>query len=248
MLSETKPARLKDVSEAPRVKVNQEFKMKNYKLPNMMIAALLVAVSLSACGKTNRSSSATETAAVVSPGPACCSTSTFTNTGTSTSTNTSTVTDPPLSFEFTLTGSQTAITPAFSTDNVLKVKFVPGTTQGNSFHSASELAVDLQVNNTLFTPKYTGSNYTYGQVSESSNVIDMSSYISPGSSIQIVIKNPRSDFYCTYSPNPFYYWDGTQWAPTNPLYNNYPGCRKAVFSNHNWSGKLLVQTSATSAL
>lgn len=221
--------------------------MKNNKLPNMMIAAFIVAVSLSACGKTNRSGSAVETAAITSPGPNT-GTFTFTNTSTSTTTNTSIATDPPLSFEFTLTGAQSAITPAFSTDNVLKVKFVPGTTQGNSFHSASELAVTLSVNNTEFTPKYTASNYTYGQVNEQSNVIDISGYISPGASIQIAIKNPKSDFYCTYAPNPFYYWDGSQWAPTNPLYNNYPGCRKAVFSNHNWSGKLIVQTSNTTAI
>lgn len=223
--------------------------MKNYKLPNMMIAAFILAVSLSACGKTNRSGSAeTETATITSPGPSCCSTNTFTNTFTSTSTDTNIATDPPLSFEFTLNGNQTAITPAFSTDNVLKVRFVPGITQGNSFHSASELAVTLSVNSTEFTPKYTSNQYTYGQVNEQSNVIDISGYISPGANIQIVIKNPKSDFYCTYAPNPFYYWDGTQWAPTNPLYNNYPGCRKAVFSSHQWSGKLLVQTSNTTSL
>jgi hypothetical protein len=222
--------------------------MKNYKLPKMTIAAFILAVSLSACGKTNRSGSgATATAAITSPGP---SVTTWTNTwtNTSTSTNTSIATDPPLSFEFTLTGNQTAITPAFSTDNVLKVRFVPGATQGNNFHSASELAVTLTVNNTDFTPKYTSNQYTYGQVNEQSNVIDISGYISPGANIQIVVKSPKSDFYCTYAPNPFYYWDGTQWAPTNPLYNNYPGCRKAVFSSHNWSGKLLVQTSNTTAL
>ncbi len=220
--------------------------MKNYKLPNMTIAAFIVAVSLSACGKTSRSTASTDTAAVTSPGPTCCSTATWTSTSTSTNTNVSL--DPPLSFEFTLTGAQTAVTPAFSTDNVLKVKFIPGNTQGNSFHSASELAVVLSTNGTEFTPKYTASNFTYGLVNENSNVIDMSSYIAPGSNIQITIKSPKSDFYCTYAPNPFYYWDGMQWAPTNPHYNVYPGCRKAVFSNHNWSGKLIVQTSATQAI
>jgi hypothetical protein len=222
--------------------------MKNYKLPNMMIAAFILAVSLSACGKTNRSDNGTTTSSITSPGPGCCTTATFTNTSTSTSTNTNVALDPPLSFEFTLTGSQTAITPAFHTDNVLKVKFVPGTTQGNNFWSATELAVTLSTNGTEFTPKYTSANYTYGQINESSNVIDISSYIAPGSNIQITIKNPKSDFYCTYAPNPFYYWDGTQYAPTNPYYNVYPGCRKAVFSNHNWSGKLIVQTSSTQAI
>ncbi len=222
--------------------------MKTNKLPNMMIAAFIVAVSLSACGKTSRGTASTETAAVTSPGPGCCDTNTWTNTNTNTSTNTNTITDPPLSFEFTLNGNQTAITPAFSTDNVLKVKFVPGITQGNNYHSATELAVTLTVNNTDFSPKYTSNNYTYGQVNEQSNVIDMSGYISPGSNIQIVVKSPKNDFYCTYAPNPFYYWDGTQWAPTNPLYNNYPGCRKDVFSSHQWSGKVIVQTSNTSAI
>ncbi len=223
--------------------------MKNYKLPNMMIAAFIVAVSLSACGKTNRAANGTDTAAITSgPGPTVITTDTITNTNTSTSTNTNVALDPPLSFEFTLTGSQTAVTPAFSTDNVLKVKFVTGNTQGNAFHSASELAVVLNTNGTDFTPKYTASNYTYGMVNENSNVIDMSNYISPGSNIQITIKNPKSDFYCTYAPTPFYYWDGTQYAPTNPHYNVYPGCRKAVFSNHNWSGKLIVQTSSTQAI
>lgn len=224
--------------------------MKNNKLPNMMIAAFIVATSLSACGKTNRGDNgSTTTAAITSPAPdtSCCI-NTYTNTSTSTSTSTSVSTNPPLSFEFTLDGNQTAITPAFSTDNVLKVKFIPGNTQGNSFHSASELAVVLNTNGTDFTPRYTASNYTYGMINEQSNVIDMSGYITPGSNIQISIKEPKSDFYCTYAPNPFYYWDGSQWAPTNPHYNVYPGCRKAVFSNHKWGGKIIVQTSATQAI
>ncbi len=219
--------------------------MKTQKLPLLMIAAL---VALSACGKTNRA--ATETAVQTSGQsvlPPDYSSPPVT-TATSTSTSTSVVLDAPLSFEFELNGNQNAITPAFSTDNVLKVKFIPGNVQGNSFHSASELAVVLNTNGTDFTPKYTSQQYTYGQVNEASNVIDLSAYITPGSNIQISIKNPKSDFYCTYAPNPFYYWDGTQYAPTNPHYNVYPGCRKAVHQTHKWSGKLIVQTSSTSAI
>ncbi len=235
--------------ESTREKIGVKQVMKTKMLPLMTIAALVVAVSLTACGKTDRAS--TETAVQTSPvGSALPDPVVITTPppSTSTSTSTSVVLDAPLSFEFTLNGNQNAITPAFQTDNVLKVKFVPGITQGNSFHSATELAVVLNTNGTDFTPQYTSSNYTYGQVSEQSNVIDMSAYINPGSSIQISIKNPKSDFYCTYAPNPFYYWDGTQYAPTNPLYNVYPGCRKAVFSSHQWSGKLIVQTSHTSSI
>lgn len=223
--------------------------MKTNKLPLMPIAALVVAISLSACGKTNRDATSTSTDTTVSAATATTPPSLATVTYTSTSTSTSTtVQDAPLSFEFTLNGNQNAITPAFQTDNVLRVRFVPGVTQGNSFHSASELAVTLTMNNTQFTPQYTSNNYTYGQVSENSNVIDMSSYIQPGADVQIAITTPKSDFYCTYAPNPFYYWDGTQYAPVNPLYNSYPGCRKAVFSSHQWSGKLIVQTSHTTAI
>lgn len=224
--------------------------MKNKKLPMIYFAALVVAISLNACGKTNRmaSTNSTTEALTVPPPPTSTNTNTNTNTSTSTSTNTNVQLDPPLSFEFDLQGSQTAITPAFQTDNVLKVKFVPGSHQGNSFHSASELAVTLAVNGTEFTPQYTSNNYTYGLVGETSKVIDMSSYIQPGANVQITIKNPKNDFYCTYAPNPFYYWDGTQYAPVNPLYNVYPGCRKAVYSSHYWSGKLIVQTSHTTAI
>jgi len=222
--------------------------MKNNQLPIATFAALVVALSFTACGKTSRNSTSTDTsttAAVSASTPP--STSTFTTITTSTSTATSTGL-APLSFPFTLNGNQSAMTPAFSTDNVLKVKFSPGTTQGNSFHSASELNVTITFNGLSYTPQYTSSNYTYGQVGETSNVIDLSSYVSQGSSVQIGITKPQSDYYCTYAPNPFYYWDGTQYAPTNPLYNSYPGCRKAVFSTHQWSGTLLVQTSSTTAI
>lgn len=198
--------------------------MKINQLPLMTLAALVVAISLSACGKTTRDTTSTDTSVSTSGVNSCCTTmtSTFTNTSTSTSTNT-VITDPPLSFEFVLNGNQSAITPSFSTDNVLKVKFIPGVTQGNSFHSASELAVTLQFNSIQFTPQYTSNNYTYGQVSENSNVIDMSGYIQPGAGVQIQVLNPKSDYYCTYAPNPFYYFDGTQYVPVNPLYNSYPG-------------------------
>ena len=223
--------------------------MKTQKLPMMMFAALVVAIALNACGKTNRLSTSTDSSTSVSPNTVPPPpTYTNTNTSTSTSTNTNVILDPPLSFEFDKLGSETYTTPAFQTDNVLKVKFIPGTHQGNSFHSASELAVTLTVNGTDFTPQYTSNNYTYGLVSEKSNVIDISSYIQPGANVQILVKSPKSDFYCTYAPNPFYYWDGTQYAPVNPLYNVYPGCRKAVFSSHSWSGKLLVQTSHTTGI
>lgn len=221
--------------------------MKINQLPMTTLAALVVALSFTACGKTSRDSTSTDTSTSTQASNSCCSTATFTTVSTSTSTSTSSG-QAPLSFSFTLNGNQNAVTPAFSTDNVLKVKFSPGTTQGNSYHSASELNVTLSLNGLTYTPQYTSSNYVYGQVGETSNVIDLSSHVSQGSSVQISITNPQSDFYCTYAPNPFYYWDGTQYAPTNPLYNSYPGCRKAVFSTHQWSGTLTVQTSSTSSI
>ena len=221
--------------------------MKTKNLPMISLAALAI-LSFTACGKTSRESTSTDTtttAAVTAFNPP--TTATFTSIGTSTSTTTSSGL-APLSFSFTLNGNQNAITPEFSTDNVLKVKFAPGTTQGNSFHSASELNVTLTLNGQSFSPQFTSANYSYGAVGETSNVIDLSGYVSQGSKVQIGVINPKSDFYCTYSPNPFYYWDGTQYAPTNPLYNSYPGCRKAVFSSHQWSGTVIVQTSSTIAI
>lgn len=176
------------------------------------------------------------------------STVTFTNTFTSTSTSTNVNTDPPLSFSFTLNGNQTAITPAIQTDNVLRVRFIPGTKQGNQYHSASELAVTLGYNSQSQQPTYTSNNYVYGNVNENSNVIDFSSLVQPGASVQVTVTNPMSDFYCTYAPNPFYYFDGTQYVPVNPLYNQYPGCRRSVYYNHQWSGTLIVQTSHTTAI
>jgi hypothetical protein len=227
--------------------------MKTKNLPMISLAALAI-LSFTACGKTSRDSTSTDSA-TTSPigGTTPPGTSTFTSIGTTTTTSTSTG-QAPLTFNITLNGNQNAITPSFSTDNVLKVKFTPGTTQGNSFHSASELAVTLTLNGLTFTPQYTASNYTYGQVGETSNVIDLSSHVSQGSTIQLGVISPKSDYYCTYSPNPFYYTTGYDasgqpiQAPTNPLYNSYPGCRKAVFSNHQWSGTITVQTSSTSAI
>lgn len=220
--------------------------MKTLKLQKNMIAALIAVTALSACGKTNRADSGTVQATspvAASPSPSTPSTPVVPPSSTPVVTL-----DAPLSFEFTANGNQAAATGAFQTDNVLKVKFIPGVTQGNSMHSASELAVTLSYNGTEYTPQYTSTNYTYGKVSEASNVIDMSANITPATDIVITIKNPKSDFYCTYAPTPFYYWDGTQYAPVNALYNQYPGCRKAVFSSHQWSGKLLVQTSHTTAI
>lgn len=228
--------------------------MKNLKLPKLMFAAFVVAISLNACGKSSSTGAKTSAANATTTDPGYVNTNTYTNTYTNTSTSTSTNTnvggEAPYSFEINgLTGSQAAQTPSIRTDNVLKVKFQVTPGQGNSFHQASELAVEVWLNNsTMVVPKYTSSNYTYGRVGETSNVIDLSGYITPGQSLSFVIKNPKNDFYCTYAPNPFYYWDGGQWAPTNPLYNVYPGCRKAVHSSHTWSGILLVQTSSSQSI
>lgn len=211
-----------------------------------MIAVFAASIMLTACGKTHRSAS------VDSPAPAPVSNYpvyTVPTTSTSTNTNTSTGT-APLSFEFTKLGSQTVVTNSFNTDNVLKVKFRVTAEQGNSIWKATELKVTIAFNGTEVTPTYTSSNYTYGVIGETSNVIDLSSYLTPGVPVQITIKNPSNDFYCTYQPSPFYYWDsGTgTYQPVNPQYNAYPGCRKAVFTNHNWSGVLTVQTSSTQAI
>jgi hypothetical protein len=220
--------------------------MKINSLPVMPIAALFLAVALSACGKTDMSSS-TQTAASVSVASAPTVT-TYTYTNVSTNTDTGTTSGPPLQFSFTLNGGQTAITPAFTTDNVLVVTFTPGQTEGNNFHSASMLEVVLGYNNLSFTPNYESSNYNFGLIGEQSNTLDLSNYISPGQNIQISVGSPQSDFYCTYAPNPFYYFDGTQYSPVNPLYNQYPGCYRSVPSTQQWSGTITVQTSGTSAI
>jgi hypothetical protein len=226
--------------------------MKTFKQPILVLTALVAVFALNGCGKTTRTSDTTSAGAVaITPSPYTdTNTNTYTNTDTSTDTGTSTGTNPPLSYEFTLLGTQTAVTPNITTDNVLKVKFKVTTNQGVSAHQASELAVTIAMNGVEVQPKYTSSNYTYGEIGETSNVIDLSSYVTPGQSVQITVKNPMNDFYCTYAPVPFYYWDPTTYAyqPVNPLYNAYPGCRKAVYSGHNWSGDLIVQTSNTLAI
>ena len=222
--------------------------MKTKNMPITVIGQMAVTLILSACGKTTRSSSS---AAGMTPPPTGSFTSTYTdtstytytNTSTNTSTSTNTGTQPPLSFEFSLKGNQVAQTPAITTDNVLKVKFRVTAEQGNHVWKASELKVTIAMNGTEVTPTYTGNNYTYGQVGETSNVIDLSNYISQGQSVQITVKAPKYDFYCTYWGG--YNADGS-WV--NPQYNSYPGCRKEVFHNHNWSGVLIVQTSSTTGI
>jgi hypothetical protein len=208
-----------------------------------MIAAL--GLSLGACGSTKRvASPTTTTTPSTTPSP------------TTPTTPTTPVTPPPttgtapLSYEFTRTGNQTYVTGNITTDNVLKVRFKVTVGQGNSVHQATELKVTLAVNGTEVTPSYTTNNYAYGRVNEVSEIADLSAYITPGVPLQITVKSPMNDFYCTYVPNPFYYFDQTTYTyqAVNPQYNAYPGCRKAVFSSHNWSGVLTVQTSSTQAI
>ncbi|MGE3262624.1 MAG: hypothetical protein AB7K68_12655 [Bacteriovoracia bacterium] len=221
--------------------------MKTYSLPVALLMVFATGLTVSACGKTTRNTAsepATGSAAIVAPPP------TFTYTNTSTSTSTSTTGTAPLSFEFTKQGNQTVVTNSFNTDNVLKVKFRVTADQGNQVHQATELKVTIAFNGTEVTPTYTSNNYTFGMVGETSNVIDLSSYLTPGVPVQITVKNPKNDFYCTYAPNPFYYFDyntGTYIA-TNPQYNVYPGCRKEVFTTHNWGGVLTIQTSSTQSI
>jgi hypothetical protein len=208
-----------------------------------MIAVFAASITLSACGKTHRASTVEEAAPpAINPYPV------FTNTTTSTSTSTNTNTGTaPLSFEFTKKGNEIVTTSSFNTDNVLRVKFRVTAEQGNTVWKATELKVTIAFNGTEVTPTYTSNNYTFGLVGETSNVIDLSSYLTPGVPVQITVKSPQNDFYCTYYPTPFYYFDqgtGTYQA-VNPQYNAYPGCRKAVFATHNWGGVLTVQTSST---
>ncbi len=154
-------------------------------------------------------------------------------------------------------GTQVMATPnTITTDNVLKVKFRVTADQGNVVWKATELKVTIAVNGTEVTPMYTNNNYTFGIVGETSKVIDLSSYVTPGQNLQITIKNPENDYYCTYWGG--YYWNTSapvSWfgmypvaEQVNPQYNAYPGCRKKVFSSHNWGGVLYVQTSSTQAI
>jgi hypothetical protein len=225
--------------------------MKALKLPISILSILVIGLALSACGKTNRASSTGKVESVVIPPAPCTSNCTPPSPGPSPQPSPGPgPSSPPLSYEFTLKGNQAAATGNITTDNVLKVKFRVTAEQGNQVHKASELKVTFAVGSTEISPSFTSSNYTYGLVGETSNVVDLSSYVTPGQPVSISVKLPKNDFYCTYSPNPFYYWDSNTGAyqPTNPQYNAYPGCRKEVHSTHNWSGVIIVQTSSTQAI
>jgi hypothetical protein len=230
--------------------MKEEKTMKTLKLPATLIAILASTLVLSACGKTKRNGQTDAAPAPVASAPAPSLPLPPPLEPDLPDESEPTPGEPPLSFEFTKLGNQAIAFAGITTDNVLKVKFRVTPEQGNHIHKASELKVTIAMNGTEVTPTYTNSNYTYGQVGETSNVIDLSSYVTPGNPVTITVKSPKNDFYCTYVPNPFYYWDPNTMAyqPINPQYNAYPGCRKEVFSNHNWSGVLLVQTSATAAI
>jgi hypothetical protein len=230
--------------------VKEELTMKTNK-PSLILLTLISAFALSACGKTERSVTSNNGTASGGGGgvitiPTSTNTSTYTNTGTNTSTNTNV--DPPYVFEINgLAGDQIAQTPPINTDNVLKVKFQVTAGQGNTVHQATELKVTIRVNGTEVTPQYTSDNWTYGKVGETSKVIDLSSYVTPGVDVKIQVKNPMNDFYCTYWGG--YYWDGNGVKQkVNPLYGVYPGCRKEVKDIHKWSGTLIVQTSSTKSI
>jgi len=225
--------------------------MKALNLPISILTIFVAALTLSACGKTNRASSSTGKAESVVIPPAPCTSNCNPTVDPDPSDPAPTdPTSPAHSYEFTLKGNQAAATGNITTDNVLKVKFRVTAEQGNHVHKASELKVTFAVGSTEITPTFTSSNYTYGRVGETSNVVDLSSYVTPGQPVSITVKLPKNDFYCTYAPNPFYYWDSNTGAyqPTNPQYNAYPGCRKEVHSTHNWSGVIIVQTSSTQAI
>lgn len=229
--------------------------MKALNKPISMLTILIAAFALQACGKTKRNSADTVAPgapAVVQPAPCYngCGPDTELPEDPTNPTPDGGGTEAPKSYEFTLKGNQVAQTPGITTDNVLKVKFRVTAEQGNHVHKASELKVTIAVNGTEITPTYTSSNYTYGRVGETSNVVNLSSYVTPGQAAKITVKLPKNDFYCTYAPTPFYYYDSNtgSYQPTNPQYNVYPGCRKEVHSSHNWSGVLIVQTSSTQAI
>jgi hypothetical protein len=238
--------------------VKEEKNMKTPKLPITALTILVAALTLSACGKTKRADFGSGEGGPVTIEPEPCF-----NCGTDpidpipADPVDPQPTNPPLSYEFTLKGNQIASTGNITTDNVLKVKFRVTAEQGNHVHKATELKVTIAMGGTEVTPTYTANNYTYGMVGETSNVIDLSSYVTPGHPVQLQVKRPMNDFYCTYMPSPFWYWDPNTYSyqPVNPQYNSYPGCRKEVFVNssnsslsHNWSGVLLVQTSSTQAI
>lgn len=150
----------------------------------------------------------------------------------------------PYSFEITKTGTNVYTTSTISTDNILKVKLKVGSYQGNNVHQATWLKTTITVNGHDVVPSYEASNYTYGVVGQTSNVIDFSADLSPGVPVTITVKQPMNDFYCTYWAG----YDPNTWQPINPLYNSYPGCLKDVFSSHTWTATLYVQTNSTSAI
>lgn len=207
--------------------------MKTNRLPIIVITIAAFAI-LSGCGKTKRTNAVTDSAAPTTtidqpytpPPPPTCTQNCGGGGG---------PTQAPYSYEFSLNGDQVAKIDNIVTDNVLKVQFTPGANQGNHTWKATELKVTIQMNGTEVTPTYTSNNYVYGQIGEKSNVIDLSAYITPGQKVSIIIKAPMNDWYCVY---PYY----------NPLYQQYPGCRKEVHKSHTWGGVLKVQTSATTAL
>ncbi len=224
--------------------------MRTQSKPITILAILITALTFSACGKTKRAGGNTGVSSPVVIAPAPCFNCNIPDEPVPSDPDDPSPLAPPLSYEFSLNGNQNATTPNITTDNVLKVKFKVTAEQGNHVHKATELKVTIRVNGTDVTPQYTSSNYTYGRVGETSNVINLSSYVTPGVPVQIQVILPKNDFYCTYVPNPFYYWDPNTGAyqPTNPQYNAYPGCRKEVHSTHKWSGILIVQTSSTQAI
>ena len=207
--------------------------MKHQKTWVGSILALLILLILCGCGKSAEESDAESDNGL---------TTTYAS-STSTDSETSVGTDPALSYEISLKGDEAATTGKITTDNVLKVRFRITADQGNNVHQASELAMVIAVNGTEMSPTFTDSAYTYGRVGETSNLLDFSSYLTAGKKVKVTVKSPKNDFYCTYWGG--YNSDGT-WV--NPLYNSYPGCRKAVNANHTWSGVLLVQTSSTEAI
>lgn len=153
----------------------------------------------------------------------------------------------PLSFELSELGAQEVAIPDIATNNLLKVKFTVGLEQGSNLHQATELKITITVNGTEVSPSFTSNNYMYGPVGQSSNVLDLSSYIVPGQPVRITLKQPKSDYYCTFWGG--YYTDSNGVNQlVNPLYNQYPGCRKEINPAHTWSGTLTVQTNSTEAI
>lgn len=212
-----------------------------------VITTLVLVMSLVACGSTKKVGS--DLASTASPSVIAPPTPPASSGDTGSPASASGLS--PLTYEINRTGSQTYTTPAITTDNVLKVKFRVGASQGNIMHQASELNVLISVNGTEITPLYLADNWNYGRVGETSNVIDLSSSISPGVPVTITVKNAKNDFYCTYSDMQWQYNQNLymwEYKNTNPLYNSYPGCRKEVFSSHTWSGVLIVQTNNTTSI